>query len=214
MKIRVYVADDHAMIRDGLRALLESHGDIEVVGGAGDGRQAVVEAKRLQPDIVLMDISMPGLNGIEAAALLREAAPKARVIMLSMHANSEHLFRALQAGARGYVLKNSAGAELADAVRGVHAGKRHFSPKVAEILVEGYVREERTVSPMQALSKREREILQLVAEGRTSAQIADALSLSPKTVDTYRSRLMQKIGVTDMVGLVKFAILHGVTPLE
>ena len=214
MKIRVYVADDHAMIRDGLRALLESHGDIEVVGGAGDGRQAVVEAKRLQPDIVLMDISMPGLNGIEAAALLREAAPKARVIMLSMHANSEHLFRALHAGARGYVLKNSAGAELADAVREVHAGKRHFSPKVAEILVEGYVREERVASPMQALSAREREILQLVAEGRTSAQIADALSLSPKTVDTYRSRLMQKIGVTDMVGLVKFAILHGVTPLE
>lgn len=214
MKIRVYVADDHAMIRDGLRALLESQGDIEVVGGAGDGRQAVVEAKRLQPDIVLMDISMPGLNGIEAAALLREAAPKARVIMLSMHANSEHLFRALHAGARGYVLKNSAGAELTDAVREVYAGKRHFSPKVAEILVEGYVREERTVSPMQALSTREREILQLVAEGRTSAQIADALSLSPKTVDTYRSRLMQKIGVTDMVGLVKFAILHGVTPLE
>lgn len=214
MKIRVYVADDHAMIRDGLRALLESHGDIEVIGGAGDGRQAVVEAKRLQPDIVLMDISMPGLNGIEAAALLREAAPKARVIMLSMHANSEHLFRALHAGARGYVLKNSAGAELADAVREVHAGKRHFSPKVAEILVEGYVREERVASPMQALSAREREILQLVAEGRTSAQIADALSLSPKTVDTYRSRLMQKIGVTDMVGLVKFAILHGVTPLE
>jgi DNA-binding NarL/FixJ family response regulator len=214
MKIRVYIADDHAIIRDGLRALLEARDDIEVVGGAGDGRQAVAEARQMQPDIVLMDISMPGLNGIEAAALLREAAPKARVIMLSMHATSEHLFRALQAGARGYVLKNSAGAELLDAVRTVHAGKRYFSPKVADILVSGYVREERGVSPVQALSGREREILQLIAEGRTSAEVAQSLSLSPKTVDTYRSRLMQKIGVADVVGLVKFAILHGITTLD
>ena len=214
MKTRVYIADDHAIIRDGLRALLGAADDIEVVGGAGDGRMAVAEAKTLQPDVVLMDISMPGLNGIEAAALLREAAPKARVIMLSMHATSEHLFRALQAGARGYVLKNSAGAELVDAVRTVRAGKRYFSPKVADLLVEGYVREDRGVSPVEALSSREREILQLIAEGRTSAEVAQSLSLSPKTVDTYRSRLMQKIGVTDVVGLVKFAILHGITTLD
>jgi DNA-binding NarL/FixJ family response regulator len=161
-----------------------------------------------------MDISMPQLNGIEAAALVRDAAPQARVIMLSMHATSEHLFRALQAGARGYVLKNSAGAELVDAVRSVHAGKRYFSAKVADLLVDGYVREERPTSPMQDLSSRERQILQLIAEGRTSAEVAHTLSLSPKTVETYRSRLMQKIGVDDVVGLVKFAILHGITSLD
>ncbi len=214
MKIRVYIADDHAIIRDGLRALLEARDDIEVIGDAADGRQAVADAKQLQPDVVLMDISMPRLNGIEATALLREAAPKARVIMLSMHATSEHLFRALQAGARGYVLKNSAGADLVEAVRAVHSGKRYFSPKVADLLVDGYVREERGVSPVEALSGRERQIMQLIAEGRTSAEVAQALSLSPKTVDTYRSRLMQKIGVTDVVGLVKFAILHGITALD
>lgn len=214
MKIRVYIADDHAIIRDGLRALLEARDDIEVIGGAGDGRQAVAEAKQSQPDVVLMDISMPRLNGIEAAAQLREVAPKARVIMLSMHATSEHLFRALQAGARGYVLKNSAGAELVDAVRTVHAGKRYFSPKIADLLVDGYVREDRSASPVEALSAREREILQLIAEGRTSAEVAHSLSLSPKTVETYRSRLMQKIGVSDVVGLVKFAITHGIIALE
>lgn len=214
MKIRIYIADDHAIIRDGVRALLEARDDIEVVGGAGDGRRAVAEIRSLRPDVVLMDISMPQLNGIEAAALVREAAPQARVIMLSMHANAEHLFRALQAGARGYVMKNSAGSELVDAVRLVHAGKRYFSARVADLLVDGYVREERPTSPMEGLSARERQILQLIAEGRTSAEVAHALSLSPKTVETYRSRLMQKIGVADVVGLVKFAIAHGITSLD
>jgi len=214
MKIRVYIADDHAIIRDGLRALLEARDDIEVVGDAGDGRQAVAEIRSVRPDVVLMDISMPQMNGIEAAALVRDAAPQARVIMLSMHATSEHLFRALQAGARGYVLKNSAGGELVDAVRAVHAGKRYFSAKIADLLVDGYVRDERPTSPMQDLSARERQILQLIAEGGTSAEVARTLSLSPKTVETYRSRLMQKIGVGDVVGLVKFAILHGITSLD
>lgn len=214
MKIRVYIADDHAIIRDGLRALLEARDDIEVVGDAGDGRQAVAEIRSVRPDVVLMDISMPQMNGIEAAALVRDAAPRARVIMLSMHATSEHLFRALQAGARGYVLKNSAGAELVDAVRTVHAGKRYFSAKIADLLVDGYVRDERPTSPIQDLSARERQILQLIAEGRTSAEVARTLALSPKTVETYRSRLMQKIGVGDVVGLVKFAILHGLTSLD
>lgn len=214
MKIRVYIADDHAIIRDGLRALLEGKDDIEVVGDAGDGRQAVKEAGELRPDVVVMDISMPHRNGIEATALLREKSPATRVLILSMHATTEHVFRALQAGARGYVIKNSAGAELVEAVRTVHAGKRYFSPKVSDLLVEDYVRENRTASPVEALSTREREILQLIAEGHTSADVGRMLSLSPKTVETYRSRLMQKIGVEDLTGLVKFAILHGLTSID
>ena len=214
MKIRVYIADDHAIIRDGLRALLEGKDDIEVVGDAGDGRQAVKEAGELRPDVVVMDISMPHRNGIEATALLREKSPATRVLILSMHATTEHVFRALQAGARGYVIKNSAGAELVEAVRTVYAGKRYFSPKVSDLLVDDYVRENRTASPVEALSTREREILQLIAEGHTSAEVGRMLSLSPKTVETYRSRLMQKIGVEDLTGLVKFAILHGLTSID
>jgi DNA-binding NarL/FixJ family response regulator len=214
MKIRVYIADDHAIIRDGLRVLLEARDDIEVVGGAGDGRQAVKDVNELRPDVVIMDIAMPHRNGIEATALLRASTPSARVIILSMHATSEHVFRALQAGARGYVLKNSAGAELVEAVRTVYAGKRYFSPKVADLLVDDYVREGRSASPVEALSPREREILQLIAEGHTSAEVGRMLSLSPKTVETYRSRLMQKIGVEDLAGLVKFAILHGLTSID
>ena len=214
MTIRVYIADDHAIIRDGLRVLLEARDDIEVVGGAGDGRQAVKDVNELRPDVVIMDIAMPHRNGIEATALLRASAPATRVIMLSMHATSEHVFRALQAGARGYVLKNSAGAELVEAVRTVSAGKRYFSPKVADLLVDDYVREGRSASPVEALSPREREILQLIAEGHTSVEVGRMLSLSPKTVETYRSRLMQKIGVEDLAGLVKFAILHGLTSID
>ena len=214
MKIRVYIADDHAIIRDGLRSLLEERDDMEVVGGGADGRQAVVDVNELRPDVVIMDISMPGRNGIEATALLRASAPSSRVIILSMHATTEHVFHALQAGARGYLLKNSAGAELVEAVRAVHAGKRYFSQKIADLLVDDYVREGRTTSPLEALSGREREILQLIAEGHTSVEVGRMLSLSPKTIETYRSRLMQKIGVEDVVGLVKFAILHGLTSTD
>ena len=138
--IRVYLADSSAHFRDGLRSLLEERDDMEVVGGGADGRQAVVDVNELRPDVVIMDISMPGRNGIEATALLRASAPSSRVIILSMHATTEHVFHALQAGARGYLLKNSAGAELVEAVRAVHAGKRHFSHRLAEALADEYLR--------------------------------------------------------------------------
>lgn len=213
-KIRVYIADDHAIIRDGLRALLEARDDMEVVGSAENGRLAVKEVNELQPDVVIMDIAMPERNGIEATAMLRGSAPSTRVIMLSMHATTEHVYHALRAGAMGYLLKNSAGAELVEAVRTVHAGKRYFSHKINDLLVEDYVREGHAASPIASLTGREREILQLIAEGRTSVEVGRLLSLSPKTVETYRSRLMQKIGVEDVVGLVKFAILHGLTSIE
>lgn len=215
MAIRVMLADDHAVVRDGLRMVLESQDDIEVVGDAADGRQAVEQAKALRPDIVLMDIAMPNLNGIEAAPHIREAVPRTQVVMLSMHATSEHVSRSLQAGAAGFVLKESAGKEVIEAVRTVQRGHRFLSPKVEDMVVEGYIRQaadspEKT--PLERLSGREREVLQLVAEGKSSAAIADTLALSPKTVETYRSRVMHKLGLGDLPSLVKFAIEHGIIP--
>jgi DNA-binding NarL/FixJ family response regulator len=160
-----------------------------------------------------MDIAMPQMNGIEAAREIRNRAPQARVVILSMHSSAEHVFHALEAGASGYVLKESAANEIIDAVRAVRAGHRYLSPKVAEVLADNISRGG-GASPLASLSKRERQVLQLVAEGRSSAQIAATLHLSPKSVDTYRSRLMQKLHIGDVAGLVKFAIQHGLTSLE
>ena len=211
MTITVLIADDHALMRDGLRAILERENGIEVVAIAANGRETVLEARRLNPDIVLMDIVMPELSGIEAAAQIRDHCESTRVIILSMHSTVEHIFRALQAGALGYLLKGSAGSEVVEAVRAVHAGKRYLTRKVSDVVVDGYVREHRASSPLESLSPREREIMLLVVKGRSSSEIADALHLSPKTVETHRSRLMEKLGVENVVGLVKFAVQHGLT---
>ena len=213
MPITVFVADDHAVVREGLASLLAAQPDLRVVGTAADGRDTVRQIVNLQPEVVIMDIAMPQMNGIEAAREIRERAPRTRLIILSMHSSVEHVFHALEAGALGYVLKESAGKELIEAVRAVHAGRRYLSPRVAEMMAE-VVSRRSTDSPLNRLSGRERQILQLVAEGRSSAQIAATLHLSPKTVDTYRSRLMQKLHIGDVAGLVKFAIQHGLTPLE
>lgn len=212
MKITVLVADDHAVVRDGLRAILESESDIEVVGAAINGRDAVQEARRLQPDVVIMDIAMPERNGIEAAAEIRDQCEATSVIILSMYGTSEHVFRAMQAGAQGYLLKDSAGSEVVNAVRRVHAGERYLTRKISDAVIEGYVREHQAKSPLDSLSPREREVLKLVAEGMSSSTIAERLKLSPKTVETYRSRLMQKLNVNGMPALVRFAIEHGLTP--
>jgi len=161
---------------------------------------------------VLMDIAMPELGGIEAAERIRELAPEVRVIMLSMHATAEHVFHALQAGVRGYLVKESAGTEVVHAVRSVMAGGRYLSERIAAIVVEGYVRQHRGRSPLDSLSRRERQILLAVVEGQSSADIARYLSLSPKTVETYRARLMGKLGVTDFAGLIRFVVEHGMTP--
>ena len=201
-------------MRDGLRAILEREGGIEVVATASNGRETVLEARRLNPDIVLMDIVMPELSGIEAAAQIRDHCESTRVIILSMHSTVEHIFRALQAGAMGYLLKGSAGSEVVEAVRAVHAGRRYLTRKVSDVVVDGYVREHRASSPLESLSPREREVMLLVVEGRSSSEIADALHLSPKTVETHRSRLMEKLGVENVIGLVKFAVQHGLTGLE
>lgn len=211
MKIRVLLADDHAMMRDGLQALLLTAPDIEVVGSVGNGREALARTIALKPDVVIMDVTMPEMNGIEAASLMREKHPEIRIVMLSMHSSSEHVYRALKAGAAGYLLKESAGEEIISAVRAVHAG-RTFMSTALETLERRSASRTGDAGPLASLSTRERQVLQLVVEGRSSAEIATLVHLSPKSVDTYRSRMMKKLGITDVTGLVKFAVQHGLTP--
>ena len=209
MTIRVLLADDHVLMREGLRALLTAATDIEVVGEVSTGREAERQVPQLNPDVVLMDIAMPDLNGIEAARAIHAKCPAVRIVMLSMHATAEYVYRAFEAGACGYLLKEVAVEEVITAVRTVHAGKRFLSPALAESVPDtatGYAR-----GPVDSLSTRERQVLQLVVEGHTSNEIARMINLSSKSVDTYRSRLMLKLGVTDLPSLVKFALEHGLT---
>lgn len=209
MNPTVLLADDHSVIRFGLRALLEM-ADMKVIAEAADGREAVRLAQEHGPDVAIFDIAMPGLNGIEAAAILKTRCPQTRVVILSMHSDSEHVHRALAAGACGYVLKGGATGEIVTAVRTVAAGRQYLSGGLAAAAAASGI--ENTLSPLDSLSARERQVLQLVAEGHSSAQIAALVHLSPKSVDTYRSRLMKKLGVADMAALIRFAVQHGLTP--
>jgi len=217
MAIRVLLADDHVVVRDGLRLIVEANDDMTVVGEASDGREAAEKARELRPDVMVMDIAMPELNGIDATQRIRERCPSVQVVILSMHASTEHIHRALQAGARGYVLKESAGEEVVAAVRAVHAGHWYLSERIADTALDDYARKRTTPldrSPIEQLSPREREVLQLVVEGKSSTEIAACIHLSPKTVDTYRSRIMGKLGVHDFASLIRFAIEHGLTPSD
>ena len=194
MPIKVLIADDHAVVRDGLQALLARARDFEVVGIAGNGREVIEQAQRTQPDVVVMDIGMPELDGVAATQHLREKCPRSRVLILSMHLSSEHVVRALQAGARGYVLKESAGEEVVEAIRAVAANRRYLSHQISELMIDDFLRDGVMVSPLDRLSLREAEVLRMVVEGDTSAAIADRLSLSVKTVETYRERINEKLG--------------------
>lgn len=216
MSISVFLADDHAVVRDGLTALLSAEDDIDVVGYAKDGRDAAQQVAQLCPDVVIMDIAMPALNGIESTLEIQTLCPSTRVIILSMHSTSEHMIRALRAGAYGYLLKESAGVEVVKAVRAVHAGHHYLNPKITDDLVKHLLEQpDATIdSPFVRLSPRVREVLQLVVEGKSNAEIADILSLSIQTVGTYRSRLMDKLDIHDLPSLVKFAIRHGLTTLD
>ena len=213
MPIRVLIADDHAVVAEGLRHLVEAEHDIEVVACVGDGREAVQQARDTQPDVVLMDLSMPELNGADATRAILERDPRCRVIVLSMYSQREYVRRALKAGAAGYVVKRSAAKEVVEAIRAVHAGQRYLSPRVADVVLEDYS-DAKQDDPLARLSAREREVLQLLAEGRTGAQIAERLSLSQKTVETYRARLVEKLGIRDLAGLVRFAIQKGLVSLD
>lgn len=214
MKIDLLLADDHAVVREGLQVLLEAQGDLQVIASVSNGREAVQKAKELRPQVALMDIAMPVLNGIEATRQICAEAPQVQVVILSIYSTAEHVYTALRAGARGYLLKESAGREVVDAVRVVAQGGRYLSPKLIEVLPYNLVMGKQEKSPLDSLSEREREVLQLTVEGKSAAQVGALLALSPKTVETYRSRLMHKLGVNDLPSLVKFAIQHGLTPLE
>jgi len=210
--VRIVIVDDHGIVRDGLTVLLDSQDQMKVVGAAASGRQAVLEATRLRPDVMVMDLTLPELSGIDATERILALFPQIRVVILSSCRSSEHVFRALRAGARGYVVKQAAGAELVRAIRAVFIGERYFSPQITEIVVDGLLSNSMSSSPLERLSGREREVLHLTVAGSSSAEIAQRLSLSRKTVDTYRSRAMEKLGVPDRTALIHFAIEHAMTP--
>ncbi|MGA7983856.1 MAG: response regulator transcription factor [Burkholderiales bacterium] len=214
MGIRVLIADDHTLVAEGLRALIASQPGLEVVGQAADGREALRRSLELRPDVLVMDMSMPEMNGIEAARAIRARLPATQVVMVSMHSTPEYVQRALEAGALAYLVKRSASRELIAAIRAAHAGRRYFGENIAESVIERYLGDAAARDPLAVLSARERQVLQLLAESRSVADIARELSLSPKTVETYRSRLFDKLGIRDLPALVRFAIQHGVTPLE
>jgi DNA-binding NarL/FixJ family response regulator len=210
MRISVFIVDDHTLVREGLRTLLAAHADIDVVGTAANGREAVREVQRLRPDVVLMDISMPVMGGLEATRQIVERCPSSKVVIFSMHATVEHCNQAARAGASGYVLKESATEEVVAAIHAVRVGRRFISPKITERFQPAFD----TASPIESLSRREREILQLVAEGHRSEKIASLICISRKSVDTYRSRLMHKLGMRGLCDMVKFAIRNGLTTIE
>jgi DNA-binding NarL/FixJ family response regulator len=216
MTINVLLADDHTIVRDGLRALLEANPDIKVIGDAANGKEAVDQVEKLDPDIVVMDISMPDMNGILATRRIMESKPGTRVIVLSMLGTADNVFHALQAGAKGYLLKESAGREVVEAVQTVYAGEMYFSRPITNTMINDYMqaRIETQNDSLESLSMRENEILCLVVEGKTSAEIGKKLNLSPKTVESYRSRMMQKLGISDLTELVKFALKNGLISLD
>ena len=212
-KIRILLADDHTLIRGGLRLLAEQQPDLMVVGEAEDGRQAVAMADALKPDVAVLDIGMPNLNGIEAAKQITEGESRAAVVILSMHADETYILRALKAGARGYLLKDSTESDLARAIRAVAEGKSFFSPAVSKVLLEDYVRKlQRTggEDSYELLTPREREILQLIAEGKSNKDVANLLHLSVYTVETHRANIMEKLKLKSVPELILYAVRKGV----
>ena len=207
--IRVLLADDHALVRAGLRKLLESLSGVAVVGEAGDGREALALVASKNPDLVLLDITMPGLNGLEAAERIGREHPGTRVILLSMHASEEHVLRALRAGAAGYLPKDAALGELELAINAVRKGETYLSPAVSRHVSDYVRRTGAETEPRESLTPRQREILQLIAEGQSTKRIAGTLGVSVKTVETHRSQLMEKLDIHDVAGLVRYAIRIG-----
>jgi len=216
MMIRIILADDHKIIRDGLRTLIEKEPDMEVVAEAESGRKTVKLAKELSPDLVIMDITMPDMNGIDATRDISKEVSGVKVIALSMHSDRRFVTGMLEAGASGYLLKDCAFDELARAVRAVMANQMYLSPKIADIVVDRYIRKSHTAdaSAFSVLTQREREVLQLLSEGMTTKEIAFHLSVSVKTIETHRRNIMEKLNIYNISDLVKYAIREGLTTLE
>lgn len=211
--IQILLADDHTVMRRGLRLLLESQPEFSVVAEASDGRQAIEQAEATQPDVAVVDIAMPNLSGIEAAQRITQAVPHIGIVILSMHADEGYVLRALKAGVKGYVLKDSAEGDLIEAIKAVHQGKTFFSPEISKMLVEDYVREIRTrgmEDSYDLLTSREREILQLLAERKSNKEIAQALNLSLYTIETHRRNLQEKLNLHSFADLILYAVRKGV----
>jgi two-component system response regulator NreC len=212
-KLRILLADDHTVVRSGLRALLERQNNFEIVGEAEDGRETVSLCASLLPDVVVMDVGMPLLNGIEATKALLKQSPSTSVVMLSMHSDEAYVMRSLQAGALAYLLKDSAASDLLSAIDAVSHGKSFFSPTIRHLLAEDYIRvlqQKGAVDSFELLTMREREILQLVAEGKTNKEVAAALNISPYTVETHRGHILEKLGLHSPAELILYAVRKGI----
>ena len=216
-EIRVMLADDHAIVRDGLKSLLLSQNDITVVAEAENGRDAINVAKACNPDVIVMDFSMPGLNGLEGTYKIKSILPKVKIIVLTMHDNEEYILQFIRAGAAGYLLKDAIADELIGAIRRVLTSNRFFSPSLTEDKLEQLIQQHQSGnlrSPLESLTNRQREVLQLIAEGLTNKGIAQKLSISVKTVETHRAAIMSKLNIHDQAGLTRFAIRHGIIDLS
>ena len=213
--IRVLLADDHTLVRAGIRSLLETIENLEVVAESGDGLEAFELIARHRPDVALLDIGMPGMNGIEVARQSVRASPKTKVVILSMHDDKVHVTQAIRAGVAGYLLKGAAVAELPLAIKAVMAGETYLTPQVSRHLVDGFLHDEGSeADPLEGLPRRQREILQLIAEGRSTKEIAGLFEVSVKTIETHRARLMERLDIHDVPGLVRFAIRVGLVSSE
>ncbi|MFZ1550765.1 MAG: response regulator transcription factor [Anaerolineae bacterium] len=214
--MRIVLADDHPIVRQGLRALLEAETDFQLVGEAGDGLEAVGLVERVKPDVLVLDLMMPGLAGFEVARQTRQRSPQTRIVILSMHADEGYVLEALTAGASAYVLKKSTTADLVKAIRDAIAGRRFLSPPLSEHLIDAYVEKTKSapLDSYNTLTPREREVLQLAAEGHTNAKIATRLSISPRTVEMHRASVMRKLGLQNQVELVRYALQRGILAKE
>ncbi len=214
--VSVVLADDHAVVRRGLQALLESEPDFSIVGVAADGLETVRIVERWKPDVLVLDLMMPGLSGLEALRILRERSPRSRVVILSIYSSVAFVTQALQLGATGYVLKGCTEENLLRAVRDAAAGRRFLSPPVTEIAIQAYIDQSKTgpFDPHDTLTPRQREVLQMVAEGRTNGEVAECLHISPRTVENHRATLMQKLGIQNQTELIRHAMRHGLIPPE
>jgi DNA-binding NarL/FixJ family response regulator len=209
-KIRVLVADDHTIVRQGLVGILKASADMEVVAEASDGNEAVEKSLKTKPDVVVLDVSMPRLSGIEAARRIHEALPAARILVLTMHDDEEYILKMVRAGASGYLLKDGAASELLAGIRNLTAGKTHYGPHAAKALDEAFARDRPSepADPYERLTDREREVFQLVVEGKTNAEIGELLFISAKTVDNHRTRLMEKLGLHSAAEVIRYAARH------